>query len=36
MFFDVMKDQDKKIEEQNEKVNFLMNLSGLTSPRNRN
>lgn len=35
MFFDVMKDQDKKIEEQNEKVNFLMNLSGLTSPRNK-
>lgn len=35
MFFDVMKDQDKKIEEQSEKVNFLMNLSGLTSPRNK-
>lgn len=35
MFFDVMKDQDKKIEEQGEKVNFLMNLSGLTSPRNK-
>lgn len=35
MFYSVMKDQDKKIEEQNEKVNFLMNLSGLTSPRNK-
>lgn len=35
MFFDVMKDQDKKIEEQSEKVNFLMNLSGLTSSRNK-
>lgn len=35
MFFDVMKDQDKKIEEQSEKVNFLMDLSGLTSPRNK-
>lgn len=35
MFCSVMKDQDKKIEEQNEKVNFLMNLSGLTSPRNK-
>lgn len=35
MFYSVMKDQDKKIEEQSEKVNFLMNLSGLTSPRNR-
>lgn len=35
MFFDVMKDQDKRIEEQSEKVNFLMNLSGLTSPRNK-
>ena len=35
MFYSVMKDQDKKIEEQGEKVNFLMNLSGLTSPRNK-
>lgn len=35
MFYSVMKDQDKKIEEQNGKVNFLMNLSGLTSPRNK-
>lgn len=35
MFYSVMKDQDKKIEEQSEKVNFLMNLSGLTSPRNK-
>lgn len=35
MFFNVMNDQDKKIEEQSEKVNFLMNLSGLTSPRNK-
>lgn len=35
MFYSVMKDQDKKIEKQNEKVNFLMNLSGLTSPRNK-
>ena len=35
MFYSVMKDQDKKIEEQSEKVNFLMNLSGLTSSRNK-
>lgn len=35
MFYSVMKDQDKKIKEQGEKVNFLMNLSGLTSPRNK-
>ena len=35
MSYDVMKDQHKKIEEQSEKVNFLMNLSGLTSPRNK-
>ncbi|MDY2640495.1 MAG: Rha family transcriptional regulator [Ligilactobacillus salivarius] len=35
MFYSVMEDQDKKIEEQGEKVNFLMNLSGLTSPRNK-
>ncbi|OQR15197.1 Rha family transcriptional regulator [Ligilactobacillus salivarius] len=35
MFYSVMKDQDKKIEEQSEKVNFLMNLSGLTSTRNK-
>lgn len=35
MFYSVMKNQDKKIEEQSEKVNFLMNLSGLTSPRNK-
>lgn len=35
MFYSVMKNQDKKIEEQGEKVNFLMNLSGLTSPRNK-
>lgn len=35
MFYDVMKDQDKKIEKQNEKVEYLMNLSGLTSPRNK-
>src|SRR5699024_10346273 len=34
-FNSVRKDQDKKIEEQSEKVNFLMNLSGLTSPRNK-
>lgn len=36
MFYSVMKDQDKKIEEQSEKVNFLMNLSGLTSPETKN
>lgn len=35
MFYSVMEDQDKKIEEQSEKVNFLINLSGLTSPRNK-
>lgn len=35
MFYSVMKDQDKKIEKQNEKVEYLMNLSGLTSPRNK-
>ena len=35
MFYSVMKNQDKKIEEHSEKVNFLMNFSGLTSPRNK-
>ena len=35
MFNNVMQDQDKKIEEQGKKVDFLMDLSGLTSSRNK-
>lgn len=35
MFNNVMQGQDKKIEEQGKKVDFLMNLSGLTSSRNK-
>lgn len=35
MFNNVMQGQDKKIEEQGKKVDFLMDLSGLTSSRNK-
>ena len=35
MLNNVMQDQDKKIEEQGKKVDFLMDLSGLTSSRNK-
>lgn len=35
MFNNVMQDQGKKIEEQGKKVDFLMDLSGLTSSRNK-
>jgi Rha family phage regulatory protein len=35
MFNNVMQDQDKKIEEQGKKVDYLMDLSGLTSSRNK-
>ena len=35
MFNNVMQGQDKKIEEQGKKVDFLMDLSGLTSSRSK-
>lgn len=35
MLSNVMQGQDKKIEEQGKKVDFLMDLSGLTSSRNK-
>ena len=35
MFNNVMQGQDKKIEEQGKKIDFLMDLSGLTSSRNK-
>lgn len=35
MLSNVMKSQEKKIEEQGKKVDFLMDLSGLTSSRNK-
>ena len=35
MFNNVMQDQEKKIDEQGKKVDFLMDLSGLTSSRNK-
>lgn len=35
MFNNVMQGQDKRIEEQGKKVDFLMDLSGLTSSRNK-
>lgn len=35
MLSNVMQDQDKKIEEQGKKVDFLIDLSGLTSSRNK-
>ncbi|QBK08424.1 hypothetical protein FORC83_p043 (plasmid) [Campylobacter jejuni] len=35
MFYSVMEDQDRKIEEQNKKVDYLMDLSGLTSSRSK-
>ena len=35
MLSNVMQGQEKKIEEQGKKVDFLMNLSGLTSSRNK-
>lgn len=35
MLSNVMQGQDKKIEEQRKKVDFLMDLSGLTSSRNK-
>ena len=35
MLYSVMEDQDRKIEEQNKKVDYLMDLSGLTSSRSK-
>lgn len=35
MIYSVMEDQDRKIEEQNKKVDYLMDLSGLTSSRSK-